>query len=90
MASFRLIVGNDVKNEAWEESYDLRLKVCDVEYYGRAIVEYFNLTLRPGERPRRFLGVSSVKPSRCGRMPKPEILNIMHMLYPHTRTGGTV
>lgn len=40
--------------EDWWEEYDK--ETVDPDEWGRSIIEFFNSTLRPGEKPRTFLG----------------------------------
>lgn len=59
---FKIICANkDTPQDTWTEEYtedDLEEWECATpEEYGREVVDFFNSSLRPGEKPRVFLGV---------------------------------
>ena len=69
-ANIRLTVANDV--HSWHGYYESsherfegdELTPDKAVHFAKGIVEYFNDTLRPGELPRRLLGVEIKKDKR--------------------------
>jgi hypothetical protein len=70
------------RNE-WSEEYDKPevLDVKEAEQFGREIIDSFNHSLRPGEKPREFVSAEIIGPSKPeSELDRDDVINLVEAI----------